>query len=217
MNYKEYAQPWQQTAQQQVTLPVRANSRFFYKHHPKNWEIHYFEMEQKTGKKTEVVKKPVWLPELSTHHETPGVNGTRGYTNNPDSGLARTRMQDNGWTIISPNVHDYLRKYPARNGSYWADRFTRLENIGGDLITSFNHEDYANFRLSLMRDGVLQLPHKTFLQRKMMDIQRRIERHTRNQHIPEIAARLRGLQDLHNDMKKATTDLQKNKGLHYEL
>ena len=68
-----------------------------------------------------------------------------------------------------------------------------------------------------MKNGVLQLPHKTFIQRQMMDVQRRIERHTRNQHIPEIAAKLKGLQDLHNDMKLALKDLEENKGGHYEL
>ena len=50
-----------------------------------------------------------------------------------------------------------------------------------------------------------------------MDVQRRIERHTRNQHIPEIAAKLKGLQDLHSDMKLALKDLEENKGGHYEL
>ena len=68
-----------------------------------------------------------------------------------------------------------------------------------------------------MQKGVISLPHKTFLQRKMMDTQRRIQRHTRNQHIPEIAAKLQGLQDLHEDMKSALTDLEKNGVKHYEL
>lgn len=217
MDYEQYAQPWQQTAQQQVTLPTRANNRFFYKHHPKNWELVYFDAEEATGKTTKTVRKPVWLPELHVHHETPGVNGTRGYTANPDSGLARTRIIDKGWTIINPNTHDYLRKYPARKGSFWADKFTRLENIGGELVRTYDHVSFANWRLKLMQDRVIPFPHKTFIQRKMMDVQRRIERHTRNQHIPEIAAKLKGLQDLHNDMKKALQDLETNKDRHYEL
>jgi hypothetical protein len=217
MNYEDIAQPWQTTAKQQITLPTRSNNRFFYKHHPKNWELHYFETEEKTGKKTETVRKPVWLPELHVHHETPGVNGTRGFSNNPDSGLARTRLVDKGWTIINPAQHDYLRKYPARKGSYWADKFTTLENIGGELVKSYRHDLFAEWRKELMKNGVLQLPHKTFILRKMMDVQRRIERHTRNQHIPEIAAKLKGLQDLHNDMKLALKDLQENRIEHYEL
>ena len=217
MNYEDIAQPWQTTAKQQVTLPTRSNNRFFYKHHPKNWELHYFETEEKTGKTTKTVRKAVWLPELHVHHETPGVNGTRGFSNNPDSGLTRTRLVDKGWTIINPAQHDYLRKYPARRGSYWADKFTTLENIGGELVKSYRHDLFADWRLELMQKGVLQLPHKTFIQRQMMDVQRRIERHTRNQHIPEIAAKLNGLQDLHKDMKLALQDLEKNRGGHYEL
>ena len=217
MNYEDIAQPWQTTAKQQVTLPTRSNNRFFYKHHPKTWELHYFETEETTGKTTETVRKPVWLPELHVHHETPGVNGTRGFSNNPDSGLTRTRLVDKGWTIINPAQHDYLRKYPARRGSYWADKFTTLENIGGELVKSYRHDLFADWRLELMQKGVLQLPHKTFIQRQMMDVQRRIERHTRNQHIPEIAAKLNGLQDLHKDMKVAVQGLEKNRGGHYEL
>jgi hypothetical protein len=217
MNYEDIAQPWQTTAKQQVTLPTRSNNRFFYKHHPKNWELYYFETEATTGKTTKTVRKPVWLPELHVHHETPGVNGTRGFSNNPDSGLTRTRLVDKGWTIINPAQHDYLRKYPARRGSYWADKFTTLENIGGELVKSYRHDLFADWRLELMQKGVLQLPHKTFIQRQMMDVQRRIERHTRNQHIPEIAAKLNGLQDLHKDMKLALQDLEKNRGGHYEL
>ncbi len=217
MNYEDFAQPWQTTQQQQVKLPARANNRFFYKHHPKNWELYYFETEEKTGKKTETVKIPVWLPELHVHHETPGVNGTRGYSENPDSGLARTRLADKGWTIINPNQHDYLRKFPARKGSFWADKFTRLENIGGELVKTYEHDNFALWRLELMKEGVIQIPHKTFIQRQMLDTQRRIERHTRNQHIPEVAAKLKGMQDLHNDMKKALDDIQINQRGHYEL
>ena len=217
MNYEDYAQPWQTTQQQQVKLPAKANNRFFYKHHPKNWELYYFNTEEKTGKKTETVKKPVWLPALHVHHETPGVNGTRGYSENPDSGLARTRLADKGWTIINPNQHDYLRKFPARKGSYWADKFTRLENIGGELVKTYEHDNFALWRLELMKEGVIQIPHKTFIQRQMLDTQRRIERHTRNQHIPEVAAKLKGMQDLHNDMKKALDDIQINQRGHYEL
>tara|TARA_R100000664_G_C2756524_1_gene144435 strand:- start:1889 stop:2530 length:642 start_codon:yes stop_codon:yes gene_type:complete len=213
MNYENIAQPWQTTAQQHITLPVRANNRFFYKHHPKNWELYYFEID--TGKK--IINKPVWLPDLHVHHETPGVNGTRGFTGNPDSGLTRTRLVDKGWVVINANQHDYLRKYPARKGAYWADKFTRLENIGGELVKTFEHDNFAKWKLELMQNGVISLPHKTFLQRKMMDTQRRIQRHTRNQHIPEIAAKLQGLQDLHDDMKKAAADLEKNGVKHYEL
>lgn len=217
MNYSDIAQPWQTTAQKQVTLPVKANSRFFYKHHPKNWEIAYFEKQIKSGKSTKTIEIPVWLPELHTHHETPGVNGCRGYTANPDSSHTRTRLSDKGWTIIAPNKHDYLRKYPARKGSYWADVFTKLENIGGDLVQTFNHKQFAKWRLSLMVDAVIDLPHKTFLQRKMIDVKRRIERHTRNQHIPEIAAKLNGLQKMYDDMNKAMQDVVKNGVGHYEL
>tara|TARA_R100000655_G_scaffold61013_1_gene99375 strand:- start:5526 stop:6179 length:654 start_codon:yes stop_codon:yes gene_type:complete len=217
MNYENIAQPWQTTAQQQIVLPVKGNSRFFYKHHPKNWELCYFDVEVKAGKGTKTIQKPVWLPALHTHTETPGVNGCRGYTANPDSSHTRTRLTDKGWTIIPPAEHDYLRKYPARKGSFWADIFTKIENIGGDLVQTFNHKKFQEWRLSLMVDNIIKLPHKTFLQRKMIDVKRQIERHTRNQHIPEIAAKLNGLQKIYNDMNTAMQDVVKNGEKHYEL
>ena len=62
MNYEDIAQPWQTTAKQQVTLPTSSNNRFFYKHHPKNWELYYFAKDEQTGKTTTNVSNPVWLP-----------------------------------------------------------------------------------------------------------------------------------------------------------
>ena len=215
MKFENIAQPWQQQQQASVVIPTRSNNRFFYKHHPKNWELYYFDVVNTKTKKKD--KKPVWLPDLQTHHETPGVNGSRGYKANPDSGMARVRLQDNGITVLHPNQHDYLRSYPARGGQYWATKFANLESLGGELVITFDSEAFAQWRLELMQSGALRIPHKQFLQRKQAEIQRRIERHTRSQHIPEIAAKLKGLKELLTDMQTATDDITKNGAQHYEL
>ena len=154
---------------------------------------------------------------MQTHHETPGVNGSRGYKSNPDSGLARVRMADNGIAVLHPSQHDYLRSYPAKGGKYWATKFANLESLGGELVITFDSDAFAQWRLELMQSGALRLPHKQFLQRKQAEIQRRIERHTRSQHIPEIAAKLKGLKELLTDMQTATNDVAKNGAKHYEL
>lgn len=215
MKFENIAQPWQSQQQASVVIPTRSNNRFFYKHHPKNWELYYFDVEE-TGKK-KMTKKAIWLPDLQSHHETPGVNGSRGFRANPDSGMARTRLVDKGITVLHPSQHDYLRSYPARGGQYWTSKFNELESLGGELVVTFDHEAFAQWRLKLMQNGALRIPHKQFLQRKQAEIQRRIERHTRSQHIPEIAAKLKGLKDLLTDMQTATNDVVKNGAKHYEL
>lgn len=215
MKFEQLAQPWQQQQQASIVMPTRSNNRFFFKHHPKNWQLHYFDVVNAKTKKTS--QKPVWLPDLQTHHETPGVNGSRGYKNNPDSGMTRTRLQDKGIKVLHPSEHDYLRSYPARGGQYWATKFAHIESLGGELVITFDKDAFAMWRLELMQQGALQIPHKQFLQRKMAEINRRIERHTRSQHIPEIAAKLAGLKELLTDMQAACDDIIKNGKNHYEL
>jgi len=217
MKFESIAQPWQQQQQASIVVPARSNNRFFYKHHPKNWELVYFDVEDTTSKTKKMIKKAVWLPDLQSHHETPGVNGSRGYKANPDSGMARTRLLDKGITVLHPSQHDYLRSYPAKGGQYWTSKFNHLESLGGELVITFNHADFAQWRLELMQSGALRIPHKQFLQRKQAEIQRRIERHTRSQHIPEVAAKLKGLKELLTDMQTATDDVAKNGAKHYEL
>lgn len=217
MKFESIAQPWQQQQQASIVVPARSNNRFFYKHHPKNWELYYFDVEDTTSKTKKMIKKAVWLPDLQSHHETPGVNGSRGYKANPDSGMARTRLLDKGITVLHPSQHDYLRSYPAKGGQYWTSKFNHLESLGGELVITFNHADFAQWRLELMQSGALRIPHKQFLQRKQAEIQRRIERHTRSQHIPEVAAKLKGLKELLTDMQTATDDVATNGAKHYEL
>jgi len=216
MDYTEYAQPWATEQKRTVRLPTRPNNRFFYKQHPRNWELWHFEIEGTGAKKTRGLK-PIWLPMLQSHHETAGVNGTRGLKGNIDSSVSRTRLSDDGWHILRPEQHDYLRKYPCRNGHYWSDKFTTLENLGGELVTTFDFDAFAAWRLELMKNGVLPLPHQTFLKRSINLVSRRINRISRDQHIPEIAAKLKALQDLQQDMNTALLDVKKKGVKHYEL
>jgi len=216
MDYTQHAQPWMTEQNAGIRLPTRPNSRYFYKHHPKNWELWHFEIEPKTAKKGAVLK-PVWLPKLSGHNETGGVNGTRTTGGRIDSSLSRTKLMDDGWQILRPSDHDYLRRYPCRGGFYYACKFTKLENLGGDLVQSFDYDAWAEWRADLMLNGHLKLPHETFLKRQINLLSRRINRITRDQHIPEIAAKLKALQAEYDDMKSAALDVKKKGVKHYEL
>jgi len=68
-----------------------------------------------------------------------------------------------------------------------------------------------------MQKGVLPLPHQTFLKRITQLVSKRISRISRDQHIPEIAAKLKALQDLQTDMNAATANVKKEGVKHYEL
>ncbi len=219
MDYTDIAQPWAASPSQQKVLPARPNNKFFYRHHVKNWELIGFEHTEKAeGKRAKKTTKWLWLPNLHTFYEAAGVNACRSTEGRGvDSSLARTRMGDQGWALILPKDYDYLRCYPCRGGNYWADRFTKLENLGGQLVQTFNHDEYNEFRRQLMLDGALDLPHKSFLRLLQIQVQRRIDRHTRSQHIPEIAVKLKSLQEHAKNMSDSMLDLEKNKRAHYEL
>jgi len=209
MDYSTIAQPWQQRAEQGVRLPTLKNHRFFYKHHPKNFELNYFikEEEVTTGtgknKKVEIVKNeyPVMLPSLSVQKEIPGVNGIeyvgKGKAN---STIWKARLTEQGWTIIEPSKVDYLRVYPCRNGNYHATKFDKLENLGGMLVNTFDFEEYKLFRLELVLSGIIRPIHPHIMKQRIIEIQRLCERKYQSQHIPQIAEQL-------NNLEKAKKDI----------
>lgn len=209
MDYSTLAQPWQQKAEQGVRLPTLKNYKFFYKHHPKNWELNYFYKDEEevsgTGKNktVEIVRKeyPVMLPSLSTQKEIAGVNGIehagRGQAN---STIWKAKLFEQGWTIIEPSKVDYLRVYPCRNGNYHATKFDKLENLGGMLVNTFDHEAYKLFRLELVSSGIIRPIHPHIIKQRIIEIQRLCERKYQSQHIPQIAEQL-------NNLEKAKKDI----------
>jgi len=181
------AQPWTQNKATRKVLPLKRNSRFFFIHNPKNWELYRF----KRGKKT----VNCLLPSFSSLRVTAGTNGIRENGAAPDSAVTRTRYNDQGVKVLNPVEHDYLRVYECHKGSYYTDKWTKIEIIGNTPIFSYDHEGFAEFRRNLVLDGHIKLPHEAFMKLMLINTQRLIDKYALDQHIPERAIKLKARQE----------------------
>jgi len=201
MDYSTIAQPWQQQSAPTVTLPVRPNETFFYKHNPRNWDFVRFELEPKgKSKEPQVVWR--WLPTVDMERERAGVNGIRSNGRHADSTNRQAALTRDGWTILLPQNHDYMRVYPCRGGKYYDSKFNQLENIAGQMVTTFNRDEFNLWRLELLLNGTIKMPHPNILRRYVIAKRRGFERYIRQQHIPELAARLESMRQEADLMQK---------------
>ena len=223
MNYSDIAQPWQQKTNIERKLPRRSNSPFFFAHFPSNWELHFFETTIKKKSKKgdteeeEVIIKPLLIPDLHAIFETPGCNGIRDMGKGKgDSTYLKARMSSQQWTILEPNMHDYLRVYPCINGKYHTDKFQTLELLGNEVIETQNKKDFANWKRELVLNGHIKPPHEHIIKKKILELQRNIERKIRSQHIPEIKKKIAILEKDLGIMNELLKNSKKGKD-NYEL
>ena len=217
MNYTDLSQPWQQKTQVERRLPRRGNNSFFYAHFPSNWELYFFEVEVKKGKGTSTQMKPMLLPDLHSISESPGCNGVRDIGNGKgDSTYMKARMMSQQWTILEPFKHDYLRIYPCIGGKYHTDRFQTLELLGKEVIETQNKEEFANWRRELVLNEHIKPPHPHIIKKKIMELQRSIEKKIRSQHIPEMKKRLDELENTKGILNELLKNAKKGKD-YYEL
>ena len=218
MDYTNFSQPWEEKTQTQTRIPKQANSRFIYAHNPENWELKVFDTyTTNTEGKKKKEKIPLLLPILSSIPETPGVNGTRAIGGRIDSSIMRTNLQDKGWTLLDPVKHDYMRVYPAHKGNYYTSKWVRLEKVGRRVIEHFDQDGYDQWRLFLMREGVLNPPHPQIASLQLIGMNRAMSRLERDQHIPEVANRLKSKQEELRLTKKAIDRVDKLKGEAYNV
>lgn len=217
-DYSRFAQPWEQKTEVQTRIPKKANSRFFFAHNPENWELKMIEGYSMTEEgKRKKQKTPMLLPVLSSIHEVPGVNGTRAVGSRIDSSIMRTNLLDQGWTIIDPIKHDYIRVYPAHKGNYHTSKWIRLEKVGRRVIEHFDADSFDEWRIEIMKNGVLNPPHPQIAALRLISMNRAMSRLERDQHIPEIANRLKTKQIELKNTKAAIARVEKLGGLAYEL
>lgn len=217
-DYSRFAQPWEQKTEVQTRIPKKANSRFFFAHNPENWELKMIEGYSMTEEgKRKKQKTPMLLPVLSSIHEVPGVNGTRAVGSRIDSSIMRTNLLDQGWTIIDPIKHDYIRVYPAHKGNYHTSKWIRLEKVGRRVIEHFDADSFDEWRIEIMKSGVLNPPHPQIASLRLISMNRAMSRLERDQHIPEIANRLKTKQVELKNTKAAIARVEKLGGLAYEL
>ena len=210
MNYDNMAQPWSTQAATQTRLPINSNSRYFFAHNPENWELKLFEKTttEETKRKKQTV--PVLLPVLSSIPEEPGVNGTKSVGRHVDSGVMRTHLMDSGWTILDTGKHDYMRIYPAHKGNYHTSRWISFEKVGKRIIQKFDADSFDEWRLQLMKKGVIAVPHPQIAALKLIQMDRAISRLEREQHIPEVNARLKSKQAKYKQIKAAIARVEQN-------
>ena len=209
MSFDSIAQPWAAANNNtQNRLRIKANDFFFFMHHPTSW----IAREIGTGKK----KKWIWLPKLNKFIEKPGVNNIRGQVGATDSSLARTQFQDQGFTILHPSKHDYMRIYPAIKGKYHTTKFFTLENLAGEIIFKEKTEELETWLCSLISGGTLEPPHEHIMKRIMHKQQELINMHVNKSHLPLQKGQLSEAETLLQGMQAATDGIMKEGKSYYE-
>ena len=203
MKFTDISQPWSNQKHQQTRLPIRANAKYFFAHNPENWELRVFERYNTDEGKRKKQTICLLLPVLSTIREVAGVNGTKAIGNSIDSGVMRTKLRDNGWTILDASKHNYMTVYPAIKGTYYGSRWTTLEKVGTRMIEHFDTEGFDQWRLELMQDGHISTPHPQIASLRLLSMSRAMSRLERDQHIPEVATRLKAKQLVYKQTKAA--------------
>lgn len=201
--YDNFSQPWEEKQTAELRIPKKKNPRFFYAHHPENWELVMFEKTEISGDKRKKTAVPLLLPVLSSVQEEPGVNGSRAVGGRLDSSIMRTSLTDKDWVILDPKRFDYLRVYPAHKGNYHTSRWVKLEKVGRRMIHHFDQLGFDDWRRSLVADGHLSAPHPKIAELRLISMNRAMSRLERDQHIPEVATRLKSKQEEFKQTKKA--------------
>ena len=180
MKLDNLSYPWAEEKRSLKRLRMKANRPFLFMHHPQNWELVHIEKIDKK-KKTE---KPILVPKFSVLKLTAGVNLVRPSGKGVQSNIAISNAQKEGFTIIDPEVHDYITVYPAIRGKFYCDKWTAYEQVGVSLINSFDKVGYDEFRKNLVRDGHIKVPHIHFIRVLLNENSRIISKYSQSQHNP---------------------------------
>ena len=105
MKINHIGHAWSKTVQETKRLRLQPKQRFIFFHNPKNWEIAEF----KDGKKSIFLL----LPSLNSLILEAGINGVRAQGKSIDYSIAVANLQSSGCTVLLPENHDYLVRYPV--------------------------------------------------------------------------------------------------------
>ena len=199
--------PWKPIEGTQTPrLPAKPNHPFFYKWHPSNWDFIYREMEVTTGKgekkKTTTVKKGFFIPMVRMERVVPGVNGIRqiqGEIGNPGSRIGR--LQQQGWVYLDPQRYDYMSVYPVRGGRYHVPKWMNVKVVAGHLIQKMDTAAFQQWAVDLLCSDILGYPEPHFWELAIHQESKGPEKLIKQQHLPEIKAKLDELNDKLKDMK----------------
>jgi hypothetical protein len=157
-------------------LKLPTNHDFYLMHHPNGWRL------EKTSRGWEV------LPVLKDLVLAGGINTVELTEKGPDSGAARTKLRDRGWTMLE-DQDEYRVVVDVAGGRahrlIW-DRIFRFPD--GDFEVQFDHEGYADWRRSLVEEGRIDPPRPKVLATLRARLERRLGRRSQQLHIPTRAA-----------------------------
>lgn len=183
MKLDEMSYPWHEAKKAEKRLNAKATQPYIYGHHPKNWELIYVPTDDKRKK-----KKPILVPVFSVLRVESGINNVKNNGGRTEVSYALANARDSGFTMLDPSQHDYIRVYPAMGGNLYSDKFTTYEQYGTSLLSTFNHDLYNKFRIELIRNRHINLPHQHFLRILQNDNRKKIEKYSQSQHNPRHAS-----------------------------
>lgn len=170
----------------------RGNAPFYLTHSPFQWEL------VKTG--DDVFE---WLPTFSKINEMAGVNGVQQTPNGVDSTVTRMKMMEKGHQILEREF-GYVARYPSKwGGFYYALKWDVPKIIGTKTFWNHDSDGYNAWRKLLITEGIIDKPEIEVIEMKMSNIETKIERRLKNQHIPEIKKEIDGLYEIKRQMKAA--------------
>lgn len=204
MKMNKYGHAWSNTIETNKRLRLEIKERFMYFHNPRNWELAEF----KDGKKT----YHLLLPVLNQMILEAGVNGVRSFGKSIDYNLAITNLQQDGCTVLDPSKIDYMVAYDVIGGKHYTDKFTIVEEIAGNVILSYNHEAFNDFRRKLIVDGIIDLPHDHFVRLILRRNNSLLNRLSGQLHNPSSKARYEKA-ELYSKQVKQASDLIKKQGV----
>tara|TARA_Y100000114_G_C11733570_1_gene314933 strand:- start:391 stop:1053 length:663 start_codon:yes stop_codon:yes gene_type:complete len=212
MELDNLSQPWSMARPQNTRLPISPDHPFYYKHFPANWDFKYITV--KAGKKEKQI--PVFLPSVDMERVVPGVNGVhqiQGELGDPSSRLGKLRQA--GHVVLDPNEHDYMRVYPAKyGGRKHSPKWESFRVLAGQVVKSFDKVAFDLWKIKLMIDGYIQLPHDHFMELEIIQARKHPDRYISQQHLPEVKTKLEELYKRIADMETARQGILE-KGLQY--
>lgn len=178
--------------QQKDRLPIVGNAPFYLTHHDTAWEL------------VEEGKKLHWLPELSKLNEIPGVQGVQGLRGGgADSTHAQARAIKQGKTILPWDL-GYLTRYPAEGGYYYCVVFSKPKRIGRNVISKLDSKSWNDFRRKLIADGYIKPMDEDLIPLFVDGQKRALDNLYKDQHLPEIKAKIDEIYKRIEKMNKAT-------------
>jgi len=173
MDFSTLAQPWAKSNSNNTRrIPLKSNSIFYYVAHPAHLEFLEVEIPHKGKGKTKTIS--TFIPRFATESIRAGINGVRQIRGDVgDAGSRIGQLQQEGFTVLDFNQHDYMRTYPAQDGgTYYAPKWSKIQTIAGRVIRDFDHQGFLFWRLELITKGLAPAPHDVFIDLMIRDFEK---------------------------------------------